>query len=192
MVFFFHDLPTGILKRKPSPPTPGLWKYEPFRGPGHFRFSRTLSSGKPAECFYVDTSRVDFTVNAVPDYGILEVAAVSTGPLPSDLARLRKIQLVACANIQHAADNLQVSPPYERPERPHLPDEPQLARLENLDYLERVVVAGSSQHQRGGFWRNLMRAAEQLELPTRHQEFQRLYKEALARVGTEEDPQLDS
>lgn len=58
------------------------------------------------------------------------------------------------------------------------------ARAQNLANLDRLAALGRRRELRGGFWRDLMRACEMLELPDRMIELTSHYRAALQRVGT--------
>lgn len=58
-----------------------------------------------------------------------------------------------------------------------------VARAQNLVNLNRLEALGRGRDLRGGFWRDLMRACEMLELPERIAELTSHYRSALQRVG---------
>lgn len=57
------------------------------------------------------------------------------------------------------------------------------ARAANLANLDRLEALGRERELRGGFWRDLMRACEMLEVPDRMAILQSHYRAALQRVG---------
>jgi hypothetical protein len=74
--FFFNGMPVGILLL-PVPRVAGHWRYEPYRGPGHYDMQMALRDGQPAQCITDDRgSRITFLVVGCPDYGVLEVREV--------------------------------------------------------------------------------------------------------------------
>jgi hypothetical protein len=46
------------------PSSPGLYRYMPFRGPGHLRLVQALASTGPQRCYYI--------IEGVPHYFIAE------------------------------------------------------------------------------------------------------------------------
>lgn len=57
------------------------------------------------------------------------------------------------------------------------------ARAANLTNLDRLETLGRERDLRGGFWRDLMRACEMLDLPDRMVILKSRYRSALQRVG---------
>jgi hypothetical protein len=73
--FMFDDMPVGTFKEPDDPRLPGRYKYEPYRGPGHYDMCRRLRAGEKARCYYdCDEARVSFFVNDIPEYGVLELS----------------------------------------------------------------------------------------------------------------------
>jgi len=74
-------------------------------------------------------------------------------------------------------------------EDPALPTELDLidiaaARVENLANLDLLETLGRQRDLRGGFWRDLMRACEMLNVPERMEALSSHYRAALQRVGS--------
>jgi len=70
--FLIEGMEVGILEKYPH--EPGRYRYEPYRGPGHYEMQRRLSSGEKPRCYYdCDGVRVSFIVSSCPEYGILEL-----------------------------------------------------------------------------------------------------------------------
>jgi len=58
------------------------------------------------------------------------------------------------------------------------------ARVENLANLDLLETLGRERDLRGGFWRDLMRACEMLNVPERMAALSSHYRAALQRVGS--------
>lgn len=186
--FFYDETPVGLLLDSPLPAAPSRWRYEPYRGPGHYELGTRLDAGQQAWCSYVSGDRmVRFLVTEIPSYGVLQVVESAVGEPVLSRAKQQKIQIVVQANIRHAANLLDSFPGIDDLSG-DLPDDPQEARHQNIEQLNKVATVGFQRDRRGGFWRELMRAAESLNLPEAHDRFRREYKAALARVGTPDDP----
>lgn len=185
--FFYDEMAVGLLLDSPLPAAPSRWRYEPYRGPGHYELGTRLDAGQQAWCSYVSGDRmVRFLVTGISTHGVLQVVESAVGePIPSR-AKQQKIQMVAQANIRHAANLLDSFPGIDDLSA-DLPEDPQQARRQNIEQLEKVAAVGFQRHRRGGFWRELMRAAESLHLPEAHERFRREYGAALARVGMSPD-----
>jgi len=178
----------GLLLDSPLPPAPALWRYEPYRGPGHYELGTQLNTGQQAWCSYVPGDRmISFLVTEIPSYGVLKVLESALGKPVLSRAKQQKVQWVARANIRHAATLLDSFPEIGDLSG-DLPNDPQDARRHNIEQLNKVATVGFQRHRRGGFWRELMRAAESLNLPEERDRFRREYEAALARVGTPDDP----
>ena len=75
LVFSFGKYPVGYFEEERYPDKPGRYRYEPFRGPGHYDLAVKINRGEPAECYYDDgADRVSFTVTGEVDIGDLKVA----------------------------------------------------------------------------------------------------------------------
>ena len=70
--FMFDGMPVGCFEQMPR--SPGCYRYEPYRGPGHYEMQTLRRSGGSPRCFYdADDGRVSFTVRDCPKYGVLEL-----------------------------------------------------------------------------------------------------------------------
>jgi hypothetical protein len=58
----------GTIEKIPN--RDGNYKYEPFRGIGHYEMATQLESGAGAKC-YVRQSK--FTVKNIPEYGVIKI-----------------------------------------------------------------------------------------------------------------------
>ncbi len=74
--FYLADgQPVGFFKTEVAPQGDGRYRYEPFRGPGHFLMGSRLRDGIPVSCYYLNGDRrITFTVDAVPEYGYLQLS----------------------------------------------------------------------------------------------------------------------
>lgn len=79
--FDFCGQPVGCFDDGVAPQTDGLYRYQPFRGPGHLRMQQQLNAGGTATCHYQDAgSKVSFVVRACPEYGVLDLCAFTALP----------------------------------------------------------------------------------------------------------------
>jgi hypothetical protein len=68
----FNGRAVGLFGQFPS--APGRYRYEPYRGLGHYEMQKLLHAGGAARCHYdVGERRVAFTVKQCPEYGVLEL-----------------------------------------------------------------------------------------------------------------------
>lgn len=73
--FLFDDLPAGRFEGPEYPKGPGQYRYEPYRGPGHYLMQTKRKAEGAARCYYdLDDLRVFFTVGGSPEYGVLELS----------------------------------------------------------------------------------------------------------------------
>lgn len=77
--FFFRDMEVGLFRENNFPTKSGRYRYEPYRGPGHYDMQQELKAGREAQCFYhaTDGSTVRFSVLNCPEYGLLELSNFS-------------------------------------------------------------------------------------------------------------------
>jgi hypothetical protein len=72
--FLFDGMEVGIFRDADFPSSPGRYRYEPYRGPGHYEMQTKLRAGEQPRCYYDrDGFRVSFTVSSCPEHGILEL-----------------------------------------------------------------------------------------------------------------------
>jgi len=58
------------------PSSPGLYRYMPFRGPGHLRLIQALASSGPQRCYYVIEGEAHyFIAKRVSSLHVLQVSA---------------------------------------------------------------------------------------------------------------------
>jgi hypothetical protein len=70
--FMFEGMEVGIFQELPR--SPGRYRYEPYRGPGHYEMQSRLRSGQSPRCYYDSGGvRVSFGVSVCPEYGVLEL-----------------------------------------------------------------------------------------------------------------------
>ena len=72
--FFYRGMPVGIFREPVFPDAPGRYRYEPYRGPGHYELGQALRRGERCECTYeaVDPI-VRFAVIATQIYGQIDL-----------------------------------------------------------------------------------------------------------------------
>jgi hypothetical protein len=77
--FMFDGMPVGCFEQMPR--SPGRYRYEPYRGPGHYEVQTLRRSGGNPRCYYESgAERVSFTVRDCPEYGVLELYEFETFP----------------------------------------------------------------------------------------------------------------
>jgi hypothetical protein len=83
--FFFRGYPAGKFLDEWHPDKPGILKYEPYRGPGHFDMQEELKKTGFAQC-YCDTEqgRHFFEVRKDTKIGSLAISKFSLSKLPED------------------------------------------------------------------------------------------------------------
>ena len=80
--FSFDGALVGYFEEPSYPRDPGEYHYMPFRGIGHYNFSRALADG-PAVCRFVSADDTyECFVSSIPRYGVLaiEKVALLSGP----------------------------------------------------------------------------------------------------------------
>lgn len=76
--FEFAGEAVGFFVDAISPDSDGLFRYEPYRGNGHWLMHQQLRQSGSARCSYVDAGRkVSFVVIACPEYGVLNLSSFS-------------------------------------------------------------------------------------------------------------------
>ena len=79
--FFFDGMAVGYFEEAESPRSAGLYRYMPYRGPGHYEMQTLSQGGGLPRCYYeADGIRVSFTVRGCPEYGVLELSDFDTSP----------------------------------------------------------------------------------------------------------------
>jgi len=74
LVFMFEGKPVGYFRESKYPLANGIYRYMPFRGPGHYEMQNSLISSGKAHCYYkVNATIVKFKVVDCPRYGVLEL-----------------------------------------------------------------------------------------------------------------------
>lgn len=77
--FRFKGLPVGTFAEAVEPESPGRYRYEKYRGVGHLEMQQALRACKSARCEYtLKGRRVEFSVTAEPEYGVLELEGIKT------------------------------------------------------------------------------------------------------------------
>jgi hypothetical protein len=73
IVFYLEDGSSiGFIERIPE--IKGNYKYEPFRGLGHYRMSTQIQAGSRVKCYVqVEKKRIEFLVKNILEYGVIEV-----------------------------------------------------------------------------------------------------------------------
>ena len=101
----FHGLPAGTFADGEAPTEPGIYKYEPFRGIGHYEFIKYLQLHGVAECFFESgASNAYFLVSAIQAPGQMAVSSVSDTPiLPNHEARMKLVEQLFGPKPDHGA-----------------------------------------------------------------------------------------
>ena len=74
--FEFAGDPVGLFEDGICPDSEGLFRYEPYRGPGHLRMQEQLRKSGSAPCSYVHAGkRISFIVIDCPEYGVLNLSS---------------------------------------------------------------------------------------------------------------------
>jgi len=79
VTFYLDNLPVGSFSDDCAPLTEGEYKYMPYRGPGHYNLALQLKASRVPRCHYnLDARRVEFTVLAHVEYGVLRLSGFET------------------------------------------------------------------------------------------------------------------
>ena len=74
--FCLEDMVVGHLEGNAFPTSSGIYRYMPYRGPGHYRLITSLKAVGPQRCYFLrGGERRYFTVMGCPSYGRLELAS---------------------------------------------------------------------------------------------------------------------
>lgn len=77
--FFFGSLAVGIFQTDLPPHHDGRYRYEPYRGSGHYHLQESLKRSPAQRCYYRKGElRHYFTVIDCPEYGSLDLAEFDT------------------------------------------------------------------------------------------------------------------
>jgi len=77
--FEFSGEPVGLFTDGINPNAEGLFRYEPYRGPGHLHMQEQLRKSGSAWCSYVLAGKkTSFVVVGCPAYGVLSLSSFST------------------------------------------------------------------------------------------------------------------
>lgn len=80
--FEFAGEPVGLFKDGIVPTSDGLYRYEPYRGPGHLHLHEQLKRVGCAQCNFLHKgSIVSFIVLGCPEYGVLDLSSISAALL---------------------------------------------------------------------------------------------------------------
>ena len=72
--FCYEAMPVGYFVGPMFPSRPGRYRYEPYRGPGHYEMQTALRSGQRPTCTFVSGGRRHSCVVAsCPEYGLLQL-----------------------------------------------------------------------------------------------------------------------
>lgn len=78
--FSYKGMPVGCFEEDRYPMAPGRYRYEPYRGPGHYEMQTVWrAGGKPRCSFQVDGRRASFAVVGCPQHGVLELTEFGSG-----------------------------------------------------------------------------------------------------------------
>ena len=85
-------MPAGVFLDPDWPTEPGTYRYEPYRGGGHYQLAHQVRAGHMPPCHYVaDGVQVNLVVVGIPASGLLELtdfrAERGNLPTPSRQAR---------------------------------------------------------------------------------------------------------
>jgi len=76
--FEFSGEPVGLFEDGVCPNSDGLFRYEPYRGPGHLHMQELLRKSGTAQCHYVHAGeKVSFVVIGCPEHGVLHLSSFS-------------------------------------------------------------------------------------------------------------------
>lgn len=65
----------GFIEKIPK--INGNYKYEPFRGLGHYIMSTQIQAGSRVKCYVqVEDKRIEFLVKDIPEYGVIQVKII--------------------------------------------------------------------------------------------------------------------
>ena len=70
--FYFDEMPVGRFESAPT--VPGKYKYEAFRGIGHYLLHQSLDNGESPRC---TVGEISFDVIDKPEIGVLELSNFS-------------------------------------------------------------------------------------------------------------------
>ena len=80
--FSYDGMPVGYFEEEHYPVAPGRYRYEPYRGSGHYEVQTALDAGTQPRCiFQVGGRTTSFAVVGCPEYGVLELAEFDGGNL---------------------------------------------------------------------------------------------------------------
>lgn len=79
--FFLDAMPVGVFEEASPPCSSGYYRYQAYRGPGHYEMQTRLKAGSTPRCYYHQgDARISFTVHSCPDYGTLELRDFKRSP----------------------------------------------------------------------------------------------------------------
>jgi len=79
--FYFDGRAVGYFVGGDGPRSAGSYRYEPYRGPGHYEMQTLLRAGGTPRCSYsAEGERVEFSVAGCPEYGVLDLCDFNCGP----------------------------------------------------------------------------------------------------------------
>jgi len=80
--FIYQGNPVGIFLKGIMPAAPGTYRYEPFRGSGHYEMQTSLEAGEKPICSYrLGEIEVEFAVIRCSRYGELELGSFARRPV---------------------------------------------------------------------------------------------------------------
>ena len=72
--FFYQEMAVGVFAEPVFSTTPGRYRYEPYRGLGHYEMKSALQRGERPTCsFRAGGGLVSFVVVECPEYGVLQL-----------------------------------------------------------------------------------------------------------------------
>ena len=79
VTFYLDTQPVGWFVDAQPPVTEGEYRYEPFRGPGHYNLLQGLDASHTQRCHYeCNGKRVEFSVVGHSGYGVLTLVAFAS------------------------------------------------------------------------------------------------------------------
>jgi hypothetical protein len=81
LVFFFDGYPVGVFEGTDYPTVPGRYRYDPYRGPGHWRMQTAYREGLRPRCTFRTKERsISFCVENCPENHVLDLADFQEEP----------------------------------------------------------------------------------------------------------------
>jgi hypothetical protein len=72
--FLYEGHPAGVFLGPERPSVSGRFRYDAYRGDGHFQVGRALQAGVRPRCTFSARPDVSFTVQSCPEPGVIELS----------------------------------------------------------------------------------------------------------------------